>query len=47
LENCEEIVERSLPISKVKTLFPDKESAEGYILGKVTYCEERIQVIKA
>ncbi|KAK3732232.1 hypothetical protein QZH41_020061 [Actinostola sp. cb2023] len=47
LENCEEIVERSLPISKVKTLFPDKESAEGYILGKVTYCEERIQVYSA
>ena len=43
LTNSEHIVEYSLPVHKVINLFPDKESAEDSILGKISYCQERIK----
>jgi len=44
LNNFDDIVESSLPVQKVMDLFPDKETAEDSILGKISYCEERIKV---
>jgi len=43
LNNFDDIVESSLPVQKVMDLFPDKETAEDSILGKISYCEERIK----
>lgn len=45
LNNFDDIVESSLPVQKVMNhLFPDKETAEDSVLGKISYCEERVQV---
>jgi len=45
LRNFEEIVERSLPLEKVKKYFQENRgSSEQVILGYVTFFEERIVV---
>ncbi|KAK3738201.1 hypothetical protein QZH41_012782, partial [Actinostola sp. cb2023] len=45
LENCEEIIQESLPKDKmIETQFKSRETAELFILNQVEYCQDRVKV---
>ncbi|KAK3722577.1 hypothetical protein QZH41_019333 [Actinostola sp. cb2023] len=44
LENIAEIVEKSLPLEKLSKYYFDISAAEGYILSKITFTQEMIEV---
>jgi hypothetical protein len=44
LKNSETIVERTLPLPKLKAYFKDVDAAKMFLLNKVTFCEERVKV---
>ena len=44
LSSIEDIVEKSLPLSKLETHFQDPEAAKLCILNKISFCEARQKV---
>ena len=44
LASLEDIVDKSLPLSKLETHFQDPEAAKLCILNKISFCEARQKV---
>ena len=44
LSSIEDIVDKSLPLSKLETHFQDPEAAKSCILNKISFCEARQKV---